>query len=198
MVQAIGRLEQGLALFRRLWPEASSALQRHLSSVVLLSARGYQRSHTPPELCGTLFTTVGSPVMVGDLLAHEASHVRMHWFQACDPMIRARHHGDDEACFTSPWRTDARPINGLTLGVHAFLNVCEWYRRVIATVPEQAPRAPAILAKQLEKVRQAMATLTLEGQPTDLGQALLKDFALAERRLQEHSRRIDQPEGASV
>lgn len=196
--EAIDRLEQGLALFRRLWPQASSTLQRHIRSVVLLRNRGYQRSHTPTELCGTLFTTVGSPVMVGDLLAHESSHVRMHWFQACDPMIRARHHDDEEACFASPWRNDARPLNGLTLGVHAFLNVCEWYRRVIATVPEQAPRAPQILAKQLGKIRRAMVTLHREGQPTALGQTLLKEFAREEQRLQGHSQRVEPPVGASL
>ena len=172
----IQRLERGLALLGEVWPEAASALRRHVRSVVLLRDRGYQRSHSPPDLCGNIFMTTSSPVMIGDLLAHEASHIRMHWFQAFDPMILPRRHDPAEARFCSPWRPDPRPLNGLTLGVHAFFNVCEWYRRMIATQPDQAPHAPAILHKQLTNTLTALKILKDEGDPPALGQQLMREF----------------------
>ncbi len=181
LAAAIHRLESGLTLFRQVWPEAASALSRHVRSVVLLRDRGYQRSHSPADLCGNIFMTTSSPVMIGDLLAHEASHIRMHWFQACDPLILPRHHDPTDARFCSPWRPDPRPLNGLTLGIHAFLNVCEWYRRIIATLPDRAPHAPEILRKQLNNTRTALELLKREGCPTALGQQLMSEFDAAER-----------------
>lgn len=192
---SIQKLERGLALYLTLWPEAAGALHRHVGAMVLLQPRDYERSHSPTELCGTIFTTAGSPVMVGDLLAHEASHIRMHWFQAFDPMFRPQSGHDDEPRFISPWREDPRPLSGLTLGVHAFLNVCEWYRRVIKAQPDLAPQAPGIFARQMDHVHQGLATLRREGAPTRLGMQLLTEFGQADGRLRRHWVQASETEG---
>ncbi len=174
-------LEAGVALLRRCWPEAHAALIRHLDAIVLLSPRGFERSHTPATLRGAILLTASTASAVGDLLCHEASHLRMLPFLDRDPLITVDPELDRQG-FTSPWRPDKRPIRGLLLGVHAFLNVCGFYRRLFDD-PLLGPSAIDVFARQRRKVLGGLRTLQTHGRPTRLGSILMAEFEAASAAL---------------
>ena len=179
------RLAAGIALLQELWPSAADSLSRHVTAVVLLQTRAHERSHSPVTLAGAILLTASSPVTVGDLLCHEASHVRMHWLQRVGPLLTLREPALATAGFPSPWRSDRRPIDGLLLGVHAFLNVCEWYRRVEARCPSQSGIAHLIRHRQAANVWTAFETLNAAAEATRLSAPLMKELRAAVRALRQ-------------
>jgi HEXXH motif-containing protein len=189
LTAALGRVAAGLALMAEVWPAAHGALLRHVRALVLLAPRGHERSHSPKSLCGTVVMTAGAPETVGDLLCHEASHVRMHWAKAVDPLVVATDPEAEARGFESPWRPDPRPLDGLLLGVHAFLNVCEWYRRLAARDGASRDFARRILARQAANTRRGWEILSANGTATTAGAALLDEFrhAVAALPAEEHA-----------
>lgn len=173
------RIAAGLALMAEIWPEAHAALVRHVRGLVLLAPRGYERSHSPMSLCGTIVMTASAPETVGDLLCHEASHVRMHWAKAVDPLVAAIDPVAETRGFESPWRPDLRPLDGLLLGVHAFLNVCEWYRRLAARGGVSRDFARRIFARQAANTRRGWQILSANSAATATGAVLLEEFRRA-------------------
>jgi HEXXH motif-containing protein len=170
------RIAAGIALLAEVWPAAHAALVRHVRGLVLLAPRGHERSHSPKSLCGTVLMTAGAPETVGDLLCHEASHVRMHWAKAVDPLVVATDPEAEARGFDSPWRPDLRPLDGLLIGVHAFFNVCEWYRRLAAREGTSRDFARRILARQAANTRRGWEILSANGTATAAGAALLDEF----------------------
>ena len=124
-----------------------------------------------------ILLTAGRPETVADLLCHEASHIRIQPVLALDPLVQTA-PDKDAAGFESPWRPDPRPIRGVLLGVHAFLNVCAFYRR-IRQKPAFTQIAQTIHARQKTKVEQGYAILRAHGVPTRLGQDLMARLAQA-------------------
>jgi HEXXH motif-containing protein len=183
------RIAEGLRLMAEVWPAAHSALVRHVRGLVLLSHRGYERSDSPKSLCGAVVMTAGMPETIGDLLCHEASHVRMHWAKAVDPLVKATDPEAEASGFESPWRPDLRPLDGLLLGVHAFLNVCEWYRRLSARGDASQNYALRIFERQAENTRRGWETLSANGAATAAGAALFDEFqnAVAALPTREHA-----------
>jgi HEXXH motif-containing protein len=175
--KALANFSAGVALLRSIWPAAHSALVRHVDSVVLLTPRGFERSHTPGTLRGTVLLTAGTPQAVGDLLCHEASHLRMMPFLDRDDLI-ATDPALDRAGFISPWRPDRRPLRGILLGVHAFLNVCRFHRLLFDDLA-MGTSARAIFTRQHKKVLAGLETLRRHGRPTALGAALITEFEVA-------------------
>lgn len=176
---AMARLAAGLGLMAQVWPAAAETLARHVRGLVLLAPRGYERSHSPQSLCGTIMMTAGAPETVGDLLCHESSHVRMHWVKAVDPLVVATDPAAEAAGFDSPWRSDKRPLDGLLLGVHAFLNVCAWYDRLAARGGASARFARGVLARQAANTRQGWRVLSDNGTATPAGAGLMEDLRQA-------------------
>jgi HEXXH motif-containing protein len=180
LAEAMGRLERGLRFLAAHWPVAADAMARHVRGVALLGSRSYERSHSPKALSGAIVMTTGAPVTVGDILCHEASHIRMHWAKAADPLIVARDPHEEEQGFDSPWRADKRPLDGLTLGVHAFLNVCSWYRRVAqGTSGDLARFARRVHDRQARNVRTGWTLLSEKGRSTAAGTILMEEFGKA-------------------
>jgi len=161
-------LAAGIDLLQLVWPEAAADVARLTQGVVLLRPRDHARSHAPVEEPGLVLLTADSPEKVGDLLCHECSHVRLQRVLELDPLL----HNLDEGGFRSPWRRDPRPLRGLLLGVHAFLSVVEWYRRLRAG-PWGAPVWDEVIDRQARNVTEAWATLTEHAQPTPLGSVVL-------------------------
>lgn len=173
---AMTRIAEGLGLMAEVWPAAYSALVRHVRGLVLLAHRGYERSDSPKSLCGTVVMTAGTPEMIGDLLCHEASHVRMHWAKAVDPLVVATDPEAEARGFESPWRPDLRPLDGLLLGIHAFLNVCEWYRRLSGRGGSSQNYSCRIFERQAANTRRAWKTLSANGAATAAGAAVFDEF----------------------
>ncbi|MDH4078898.1 MAG: HEXXH motif-containing putative peptide modification protein [Nitrospira sp.] len=176
---AIGvqRVEAALKLLKRIWPLAFHALSRHIKAFCILRHRSYSRSHSPPELPGTVFLSVEDVECLGDLLCHESSHVRMNIFRWYDSIVVARNPEADAASFVSPWRSDLRPIQGLLDGVHAFLNVCRYYRRLEDQF-QTGETFRTIYERQRKNVIQANVILQQHAKPTTIGAILLNQFAL--------------------
>jgi hypothetical protein len=174
-------LRDGIALLREVWPTAYSAAKRHLRGLVLLEQRAYARSHSPVALGGVMFTTLDSPDRLADLICHEASHVRMNAVRRYDAIAEPKDADAAAAGFQSPWRNDPRPLQGLIDGVHAFLNVCGFHRRLAESLPNST--AYATYARQAGNVRAAWQTLERHAVPTPLGAQLFTLFEAEVRRL---------------
>jgi HEXXH motif-containing protein len=174
-----GRVESALALLGEIWPLALHALHRHVKALCILEQRGYSRSHSPPEMPGVIFMSADDVEHIGDLLCHESSHVRMNIFRRYDAIARARDAGMEAAGFVSPWRADRRPLRGLVDGVHAFLNVCRYHRRLAGCHADSWP-SRVIYERQRRNVRQAWSTLREHALPTRVGALLFEEFALEE------------------
>jgi HEXXH motif-containing protein len=168
--QGVSRIAAGLSTLRNIWPAAAGAAARHLKGLLVLAKRGHSRSHSPLLFQGMVLLSPEDPVMVGDLLVHELSHVRLNLFREFDPVF---HDREPERRHISPWRGDLRPLSGLVLGVHAFLNVCHYYRRV-SEIHVAGGTAAALFERQREKVRVAWAAAQPFLLPTPAGAAFLE------------------------
>ncbi|SCY30863.1 HEXXH motif-containing putative peptide modification protein [Nitrosospira sp. Nsp13] len=177
-----GRIEAALGLLSQIWPLAFHGLTRHVKALCILKQRGHSRSHSPPELPGTIFMSADDIERIGDLLCHESSHIRMNIFRLYDAIARARDPDAEAIGFVSPWRPDLRPLRGLVDGVHAFLNVCRYHRRLEMRFPD-ARVSGAIYERQKRNVIQAGITLRKHAVPTPIGAMLLEEFAREEALL---------------
>jgi len=169
------RISLALELLEQIWPHAFHAIHRHVKAFCILKQRGYSRSHSPPELPGTILMSADEVVRIGDLLCHESSHVRMNVFRLYDPIAQARDPKAEAAGFISPWRPDLRPLKGLIDGVHAFLNVCRYHRK-LGEWCDGAWIPGAIYERQKQNVIQANALLLQHAAPTRIGAMLMEEF----------------------
>jgi hypothetical protein len=179
---AAHRFEAALELLNEIWPVAYHALTRHAKALCILTQRSYSRSHSPPELPGTILMSLDDVGCIGDLLCHESSHIRMNVFRLYDPIAKVSKPELEAAGFVSPWRPDLRPLRGLVDGVHAFLNVCHYHRRLQARFPGSSASG-VIYQRQKRNIIQANQTLREQAMPTRLGAMLLNEFAREEALL---------------
>lgn len=170
------QLASGLDLLHMVWPQALHALRRHLRGIVLLQPRGHGRSHSPEELPMTTFLTLDSPDRVADYLCHELSHIRMQAFRNIDPIVTPADPERARLGFASPWRPDPRPLRGLLDGIHAFLNVCHFHRRLAGLFPGTTASLQ-IYESHKQNILLAWATVAAHAKPTRLGQLVLSEFA---------------------
>jgi HEXXH motif-containing protein len=171
-------LGQGLGLLRRVWPAAAEMTQRFLLGVLLLNEREGTRSHSPTQLAGTVITSATDAVSSADILCHELAHIRMNILLEHDRLLE----DDGKPRHVSPWRRDLRPLGGILMGVHAFLDVCSFYRRL-----EQAgvavDIAPIIFDRQRGKVLRGMEVLLREASPTVVGARVIEELEREVARL---------------
>lgn len=179
---AAPRFEAALEVLSQIWPVAYHALRRHAKALCILTQRSYSRSHSPFELPGTILMSLDDVGCIGDLLCHESSHIRMNIFRLYDPIATTSKPELEAAGFVSPWRPDLRPLRGLVDGVHAFLNVCHYHRRLQARFPGMSA-SHVIYQQQKRNIIQANKTLREEAIPTRLGAMLLDEFAREEALL---------------
>jgi HEXXH motif-containing protein len=169
--RAADALADGLALLRAVWPAAADMAERFFRGVLLLRPREGTRSHSPPELYGTVVESADAPAAVGDLLCHELAHVRLNQVLAIDPLL----YDDGIPRHRSPWRPDLRPLKGVLLGVHAFLDVCHYHRRLSEHAVGDGV-SEAIYERQRAKVCAGLDLLLANARPTVLGEQLLTEL----------------------
>lgn len=164
-----------LELLAAVWPLAADAAARWLTGLMPLAPRTGLRSHASPRLTGVVLTSATAAVAAGDIICHELAHVRLAAVLEHDPLLR---NGGEEG-HPSPWRQDPRPLLGVLLGVHAFLDVCGYHRRLVETgvVPEQIADSEQVYARQAAKVREGWKVLEQFGQPTTAGSRVLNALA---------------------
>lgn len=173
-------VEQAHDLLQAVWPEAAAATRRFLHSLVVQpAAPDHTTSITLDFLQGTLIASLRDPVQVADAMVHEGSHARLALLLRSDPLVL----DDGVARHPSPWRSDPRPLKGVINGVHAFLNVALFYRRLAERRPEMTDLATDLYEAQRDKVREAWARCAAVAQPTPLGRIFLDELALEVERL---------------
>lgn len=178
--EQLGLVEQAHELLQDVWPEAAAATQRFLHSLIVQpSADDHTTSITLDFLQGTFIASLRDAVQVADAMVHEGSHARLALLLRGDPLVV----GDGVARHVSPWRSDPRPLKGVVNGVHAFLNVSLFYRRLAERRPELADMATQLYELQRGKVREAWAVCVAHAQPTALGRIFLDELALEVERL---------------
>ena len=163
---SMSALASGLSFLKNVWPAAYFACVRQIKGIVLLQERDHTRSHSPLSLLGVIGLTTGDEISVGDLLVHESSHVRLELMRQFDPLWEDR---EPEKRHESPWRQDPRPLWGLILGVHAFLNVAQYYQRVSKYLGSNE-HAEMLFERQKEKVTTAWKRAKPFVRPTPLGE----------------------------
>lgn len=168
-------------VLRLLWPEAADSVDNWLRGWMPLTSRNGTRSHSSPRLPGVVLTSATDPYQAADLLCHEVAHMRLSAVLAHDPLL----DNGLATGYPSPWRSDSRPLLGLLLGVHAFLDVCGFHRRVIDSnaEPTQTSISSSIFERQAARVQSAWATLTTVAEPTPVGQILLSNLEREVARL---------------
>jgi hypothetical protein len=124
-------LTEGFELLHEIWPEAANNVSFMYKSIFLLKYNGqYTNSLTNHEIPNAFIASISDKYQAGDAMVHEVSHSRFNDLLQFDTLML----GTDEPTHQSPWRADLRPLSGILNGVHAFLNVCLYYHRLIRSV----------------------------------------------------------------
>ncbi len=164
---------EGCALLERTWPCSWDTCQRTFRGVAVLEHNSEAvYSFTHGDYPWTFFSSARDAVQVADLLAHESAHARLSVVLQFDPLL----DDDGAEVHPSPWRPDPRPLAGVMNGVHAFVNVCEFYRRLAGC---ESSRDSTIFEQQAVKVRTGWRYLKEAAQPTEVGADFLNELEQA-------------------
>jgi hypothetical protein len=167
--------EQGLQLLSAVWPDAYSFVERWLRGVVLLEPGGCYRSHSGPRVPEVIFCSSQEREKVAEVMCHEMAHVRMNALLAENAFLTR----DGRSCHHSPWRKDLRPLIGLIHGIHAFLNVREYHRRLALFDSRYAAYSNSFVEAQTMKIRKAWAYVEARGKWTPVGERIAADLRAA-------------------
>ena len=171
-VEDIETLLAGRELLQEVWPLAYGSVQRCYNSVLMQPYDDQGTSSISMNvLHGALISSARDPIQVGDALCHEGSHARMNLAFTLDPLLE---NSSDET-HPSPWRQDLRPLSGLLNGIHAFLNVCKYYQKVM-DVTNDIDSTADMYKLQRERVLQAWEYMAPRIKPTSYGAMILNDM----------------------
>jgi HEXXH motif-containing protein len=126
-----------------------------------------------------LIASANNAIQIADAFCHEGSHARLALYLMLDPLL----NNDPSSLYPSPWRKDERPLSGILNGVHAFVNVCEFYRRLAKHDNESSNYAKHMFLEQRSKILVASDLLFSVAKPTPMGRLFLTDLQAAVSRL---------------
>lgn len=174
-------LAEGRALLAQAWPMAARASERAFQSLFVFEVLegGGTSSVSRPEIQGAYAASLRDSIQVADLLTHEGAHTRINPVYALDPMI----DDDGARIHPSPWRSDPRPLAGVMNGVHAFMNVCGYYQRLMAAAPHLAASVAPIQEYEIGRVREGWLYLRDHARPTKIGELFLAQLGAAAEAL---------------
>jgi HEXXH motif-containing protein len=178
--EELALIDEAHDLLHEVWPQAYAATRRFLhSAIVQPLPQDHTTSVTLDFLQGTFIASLRDAVQVADAMVHEGSHARLALLLRADPLVI----DDNVARHASPWRPDPRPLKGVISGVHAFLNVAWFYRRMAERRRDLAAHAGEVYETQRRKVREAWALCEATAEPTPLGRMFLNELAAEVERL---------------
>jgi HEXXH motif-containing protein len=141
-------LEQGLDLLGSVWPAMRRLVDRWVRGFIAIAYDGCSRSHTSIYAPHVVMLSCESPLAVAEALCHETSHGRLFVFAAHHELLI----DDYAARHSSPWRPDLRPLISFLNGIHAFVTVCEFYRRLAESDHRYQVVAEQAVARQAPRV----------------------------------------------
>jgi HEXXH motif-containing protein len=168
----IARVTDGFQLLRDVWPDAFHSALRQVKGLIVLRPRNHTRSDSPLSMLGLVALSCGEATSAADLIVHESSHIRLNLMRQFDPLWT---DAEPATLHESPWRPDLRPLLGIVLGVHAFLNVAIYYRRLALWAGGNSA-ANMLFERQRAKVRIAWETARSYAKPTALGESFFADL----------------------
>ncbi len=179
--------------------EADPGLKRELSDsirVVVPLAREDPKTHVSSSyshLRGAVFLCHDdNPYLQAETLIHEFCHNKLYTLLELDPLFK---EGGGEPIYYSPWRPDPRPLIGILLGAHAFLNVARFYALSASRgghTPQVREGLQTEAAMRCSQVDLALDVLAGNATLTDLGRSLLDGMR---RKLAEIAKLLPPPPG---
>ncbi|WP_443749958.1 aKG-HExxH-type peptide beta-hydroxylase [Asticcacaulis solisilvae] len=163
-----------LSLLADVWPDSLLDLAAFVKGIAAIeTGTGSIFSASSASIPGAILVTIRAetmPEIVAECLVHEMSHVKLDALWAVHPLL----DNGPEAIYRHPWRSDDRPMRGVLLGAHAFLNVGEMARRGCQGPHRQ--RFAGYFERLKTEVGIAMATLEAHARFTPAGQAVHADM----------------------
>jgi len=141
------------------------------------------RSFSAANLAGTIFLSEAIDILrLAEAIVHEFHHNELYGYSHVVPIIKS----ESRELYYSPWREDARPLDGLIHAIFVFAGVCDFYRHVERSAGPQREYA-RLRERRLERVQQLEIGLAqvAEWQLTDAGVGLI---ASLRNRVAEHRR----------
>jgi len=166
-------IEEGLDLLGRAWPAMHSLVDRWVRGFVVIAYEGCARSHTSIYAPHVVMLSCESPLAVAEALCHETSHGRLFAFAAHHDLLADSH----TARHDSPWRPDRRPLVSFLHGIHAFVAVCEFYRRLADADSSCQSVAEQVVARQAPRIVTAWDYLQSQARWTPDGQRVASALA---------------------
>lgn len=167
-------LTRALSDLRANCPESIEEIQlvyRSMSPSLIASLTGFPSGTTSSSIGFSCFSLATRPEIMCEMLIHEVSHAHLFAVQNIDPLLDPAIHGEGwhPENLYSPWRDDARPINGVLHGSFVFARVAMMWLRWIdssSTCSDLPRRRLAALRDQLViacEILAAYATWTPAG-----------------------------------
>jgi HEXXH motif-containing protein len=133
-----------------------------ISPSLLASPSGFPSGTTSSSLGFSCFSLVPDPLVLCEMLVHELSHAHLFAYQDVDPLLDPRVHGEGWAPqnLYSPWRDDARALNGVLHAAFVFTRVANMWLRFVEASPQGCDlglRRLAVLRYQLLVARGIIA-----------------------------------------
>jgi hypothetical protein len=183
-IEAFGRpWQEALALLRMRSPGFSRAMEACLACVIPMRVpeRGFPSASTNSVPGAACITATHDVALIAEQLTHEVSHAHLFALQESDPLLAPESHGDGwgDPLVYSPWRDDARPLNGLLHGAVVFSRVA-WLHAGLADRLHTSRRRLAAIGPQ---VRAALSGLAQHATMTAAGERLMLGLAESERML---------------
>jgi 2OG-Fe(II) oxygenase superfamily len=118
-------------------PGVSSVCSRVIGELHLLRAEpGYDVSHSEPRWRRKIFVSIPErydeigEVRLAESLIHEAMHLQLTDFEAVEPLV-----SNYVVEMPSPWKSDARPFQGVLHGLFVFACISEYFTQILRALP---------------------------------------------------------------
>ncbi|HYX33266.1 MAG TPA: HEXXH motif-containing putative peptide modification protein [Oligoflexus sp.] len=152
------------------WPEALRGMQTYGRLLAVGSPMNLDSNNSASmnifPFAQALEVPLKHPLKNLESMIHEMSHCKLHILLAGEKLY---HNADDDLSFRHPWLPMARPLRGVMLGSHAFLNVLELYTRTSRTLPEMEAFSCEQFALRQAEVQHVLFEEAVKGDFTPKG-----------------------------
>lgn len=125
---------RALDAMRQVWPEAAADVTTYVQALLPteMPPGGYNSASSEefPFVVQVAVQPDACPLLLADSLIHETCHIKLDILSGMQPLVT---DAAADPVFRHPWRPDPRPLMGVLLGAHAFLNVMTLYRNASMT-----------------------------------------------------------------
>jgi hypothetical protein len=176
--------DRALFVLHQVWPESADEVTTYVQALLPteMPSGGFNSASSEefPFVVQVAVQPGACPLLHADSLIHETCHLKLDILSGLQPLVT---EAAAEPVFRHPWRSDPRPLMGVLLGAHAFLNVMILYRNASMTgahtdlsLAQYRLRRDEV-SESLETLRVNRGKLTVTGK--DLLDRMLRAFEAA-------------------